>query len=60
LQWSIPDVLEWATVVVISFAIIMGIYEYFVRRNNALRFLFGMKPLPTKLAQEPQPAMQAG
>ena len=60
LQWSIPDVLEWATVVVISFAVIMGIYEYFVRRNNALRFLFGMKPLPTKLAQEPQPAMQAG
>jgi len=60
LQWAIPDVLEWAIVVVISFAIIMGIYEYLVRRNNALRFLFGMKPLPTKLAQEPQPAMQAG
>ena len=60
LQWAIPDVLEWAIVVVISFAIIMGIYEYLVRRNNALRFLFGMKPLPMKPVQEPQQAMQAG
>jgi peptidoglycan/LPS O-acetylase OafA/YrhL len=59
-QWAIPDVLEWAIVVVISFASIMGIYEYFVRRNNILRFLFGMKPLPTKPVQEPQPALQAG
>jgi hypothetical protein len=42
-QWPIPDVLKWATILVISFAIIMGLYEYLVRRINVLRFLFGMK-----------------
>ncbi len=50
LQWGIPDVFEWAIVVVISFVLIMAIYEYLVRRWNGLRFLFGMKRLP------PQPA----
>lgn len=60
LQWGIPDVLEWAIVVVVSFAIIMGLYELLVRRIGALRFLFGMKPLPTKSVQEAQQALQAG
>jgi surface polysaccharide O-acyltransferase-like enzyme len=58
LQWGIPDVLEWAIVVVISFAVIMGIYDLLVRRINVLRFLFGMKPLPTKPAQETQQVLQ--
>jgi len=51
LQWGIPDVFEWAIVVVISFSLIMVIYEYLVRRWNVMRFLFGMKrlpPLPTE------------
>ncbi len=51
LQWGIPDVLEWVIVVVISFGLIMAIYEYLVRRWNVMRFLFGMKrlsPLPTE------------
>jgi glucan biosynthesis protein C len=44
-QWPIPDFLKWAAILVISFAIIMGMYEYLIRRINILRFLFGMKPM---------------
>ncbi len=50
-QWAIPDLLKWAIIVPISFAIIMGLYEL-VRRNNILRFLFGMK-----LLKPPAPVM---
>lgn len=45
LQWGLPDVLEWAVIVVISFAAIMVLYEFGVRRFNLMRFLFGMKML---------------
>jgi len=53
-QWAIPDLLKWVTILLASFAIIMGLYEFLVRRFNFLRFLFGMKPLVR------QPAPQAG
>ena len=53
LGWGLPDPLEWATVGVISFAIILAIYEGLVRRWNVMRFLFGMKLLP------PRPAARA-
>jgi hypothetical protein len=43
-RWNIPDLLKWAIIASISFVIIMGLYEL-VRRNNTLRFLFGMKLL---------------
>jgi len=44
----------------ISFATVMGLYE-FVRRNNILRFLFGMKVLKqaalvATLSAQPLPA----
>lgn len=45
-QWSIPDILKWVVILLISFAIIMGLYEYLIRRINVLRFLFGMKTQP--------------
>jgi hypothetical protein len=45
-QWSIPDALKWAFILVTSFAIIMTLYECLIRRINVLRFLFGMKLLP--------------
>jgi peptidoglycan/LPS O-acetylase OafA/YrhL len=48
LQWALPDMLEWAIIVVISFVVIMAIYEYLVRRWNVMRFLFGMKLLPRR------------
>jgi len=59
-QWQVPDLLKWLVIVPTSFAIIMGIYEYLVRRNNILRFLFGMKLLPARPVQEARQALQAG
>jgi len=43
-RWAIPDPLKWLIIASISFVTVMGLYEL-VRRNNILRFLFGMKPL---------------
>jgi len=45
LQWGLPEVLEWAVIVAISFTTIMVLYEFGVRRWNVMRFLFGMKPV---------------
>lgn len=44
-RWQIPDLLKWLVIAILSFAIIVGLYELVVRRVNALRFLFGMKLL---------------
>jgi glucans biosynthesis protein C len=64
-QWAIPDLLKWITILAASFAIIMGLYEYLIRRINLLRFLFGMKvrpkrqvkPLPEGQLQELKPTL---
>jgi len=45
-QWAIPDPLKYLVILVASFGVITGLYEYGVRRFNVLRFLFGMKLLP--------------
>lgn len=45
LQWDLPEILEWAVIVAISFVIIMTLYEFAVRRFNVMRVLFGMKLL---------------
>jgi len=57
-QWQIPDLLKWILILAISFPVIMGLYEYSVRRNNVLRFLFGMKAKERGMASQPalQPA----
>jgi glucan biosynthesis protein C len=52
-QWAIPDLLKWAIILLASFAVIMGLYEFLVRRFNILRFLFGMKPLVRQPAAQP-------
>jgi len=44
-QWAIPDLLKWVIILPASFAIIMVLYEFPVRRFNVMRFLFGMKRL---------------
>jgi glucan biosynthesis protein C len=59
--WAIPDLLKYLVIAASSFALIMVIYEFLVRRHNLLRFLFGMKPLrratqPTAPATAPQTA----
>jgi len=58
-QWAIPDVLKWALIVVISFTIIMGIYEFLIRRINLMRILFGMKSLPKQPVAQPSEAALA-
>jgi peptidoglycan/LPS O-acetylase OafA/YrhL len=42
-QWTIPSVAKFFIIDILSFAIIMVLYEFVVRRVNPLRFLFGMK-----------------
>jgi peptidoglycan/LPS O-acetylase OafA/YrhL len=44
-QWPIPDLAKYAIIAASSFTIIIGLYEFGVRRFNVLRFLFGMKLL---------------
>jgi glucan biosynthesis protein C len=44
-QSALPDLLKWLVIAVISFSIILGLYEFLIRRINVLRFLFGMKLL---------------
>ncbi len=57
-QWPIPDFLKWVLILVLSFAVIMGLYEYLVRRINILRFLFGMKRVPkTSLVESRETAL---
>lgn len=47
--WAIPDLLKYAIILVGSFAAIMVLYEFGVRRFNPMRFLFGMKLLPRRV-----------
>ena len=56
LQWAIPDLLKWLIIVPVSFAIIMALYEFVVRRFNVMRVLFGMKPLKHAAAVATRPA----
>lgn len=43
-RWQIADPLKFVVIALVSFATIMVVYEFGVRRVNALRLLFGMKP----------------
>jgi glucan biosynthesis protein C len=54
LQAPLTYPINWLIIAAISFAIIMLVHEYLIRRFNVMRFLFGMKPLAkaeTVLAQ---------
>jgi glucan biosynthesis protein C len=44
-RWAIPDLAKFAIIATSSFATIMLLYEFLVRRFNLLRFLFGMRLL---------------
>jgi peptidoglycan/LPS O-acetylase OafA/YrhL len=57
-QWPIPDLLKWLLILILSFAVIMGLYEYLVRRINILRFLFGMKAIPKRSMETTQAAVR--
>ena len=58
-QWAVPGVLKWAIILLASFAVIMALYEFLVRRFNVMRFLFGMKPLVKQPAAQPTEARVA-
>ncbi len=52
LPWGIPEVLEWAAHRCDLVRLHHGlIYEYLIRRWNVMRFLFGMKRLPPRIAE---------
>ena len=44
LPWAIPNLLKYAIIALISFSLILGLYELFVRHIGLMRFLFGMAP----------------
>jgi glucans biosynthesis protein C len=50
-QWAIPDLAKWAVIAPVSLGIILGLYEFLVRRLDVLRFLFGMRPLPSRSSE---------
>lgn len=55
-QWATPDLLKYAIILVGSFSVIMGLYEFGVRRFNLMRFLFGMKLLTKPVGLQPEEA----
>jgi len=48
----LPDFLKFLLIGTVSFAVILGLYEFVIRRVTFIRFLFGMKPNPPKKAGE--------
>jgi glucan biosynthesis protein C len=44
IRWNMGILPKLLTVTVISFPLILVLYELLVRRFNAMRFLFGMRP----------------
>ena len=55
-QTAMPDLLKWAIIFASSFATILVLYEFAIRRVNVLRFLFGMKLVKKAEAVTAQPA----
>lgn len=47
-QWQVPDLLKYVVIAVPSFLLTLGLYELLVSRSNLMRFLFGMKSLPSE------------
>ena len=45
-RWQISDLAKYALIAITSFAVVMLLYESFIRRVNLLRVLFGLKPEP--------------
>ncbi len=45
IRWSMGILTKFLIVTVISFPLILVLYELLVRRFNVMRFLFGMRPI---------------
>jgi len=50
LPWQIPNLLKYLIIALVSFPLILGLYEAFVRHIGFVRFLFGMAPKKKQLA----------
>jgi glucan biosynthesis protein C len=50
--WSAPVVVEYVVIVAGSFALILALYEFVVRRTRVTRFLFGMRTAPQPAAPD--------
>ncbi len=48
ISWDLPALLKYLILSTASFAVIVFIYEYVIKRLNILRFLFGLKPMKIK------------
>ena len=60
-DWAVPDLAKYLIITTSSLLIVMLLYEYLVRRFNALRFLFGIRPLRWAIStDELLPAPQPG
>lgn len=53
-QWAIPDGIKFLIILAASFLVTISLYEFLIRRNNVLRFLFGMKLRARSAAVQPQ------
>jgi hypothetical protein len=49
-RWHAPSLAQYLTLVVLSFAATLGLYEALVRRFRLTRVLFGLKPRPNPSA----------
>jgi glucan biosynthesis protein C len=52
IRWNLGVVPKLLIVTAISFPLILGMYELFVRRFNAVRFLFGMRQIESKQIEQ--------
>lgn len=43
--WKIPDLLKYMAIAIPAFILVLGLYEFIVRRFNPFRLMFGMKVL---------------
>lgn len=47
-DWSLGVLPKYMILAIVSFAIIMALYDLLIKRFNGLRFLFGLKPHPSE------------
>ncbi len=45
-QWDMSILPKWLIITTLSLALTLAVYELLIRRVNAMRWLFGMKPSP--------------
>ena len=56
-RWAVPVAVKFAVIDVLSFVLILGLYEFLVRRANVQRVLFGTKPKGKRAPAQPSEAL---